>query len=263
MDKSWMTIKNRMSKEYRDGVNYFVDFAVTSSGSDDKIRCPCLKCMNVERHVSVVVVFHLIQNGIAPSYKTWVHNGEPIPANHQFVLNESCQPSGESAGDGVAANEHENPDDIERSVNDYYAAAIMNDEELDELPDNVETEKKRVDDGVLRHPVDGEPWKDFDRQYPEFARDARNVRLGLATDGFNPFGNMSNSYSLWPVILMPYNLPPWKCIKQHYSMMSLLIPRPIAPGGDIDVYLRPLLDELKELWEHGATTYDASAEQTF
>ncbi|XXG62332.1 hypothetical protein AAC387_Pa05g0709 [Persea americana] len=387
MDKSWMTIKNRMSKEYRDGVNYFVDFAVTSSGSDDKIRCPCLKCMNVERHVSVVVVFHLIQNGIAPSYKTWVHNGEPIPANHQFVLNESCQPSGESAGDGVAANEHENPDDIERSVNDYYAAAIMNDEELDELPDNVETEsvrnfdklmkdahqelypgvyftiellpiseqdvpsniyeakkflrdlglgyvpihackydcvlfwkenadlemcpvceepryklndgkgkkiphkilryfpltprlqrlfmssiactymrwhkEKRVDDGVLRHPVDGEPWKDFDRQYPEFARDARNVRLGLATDGFNPFGNMSNSYSLWPVILMPYNLPPWKCIKQHYSMMSLLIPRPIAPGGDIDVYLRPLLDELKELWEHGATTYDASAEQTF
>ncbi|KAJ8628706.1 hypothetical protein MRB53_022029 [Persea americana] len=129
-----------MSKEYRDGVNYFVEFAFTSSGSDDKIRCPCLKCMNVERHVSVVIVFHLIQNGIAPSYKTWVHHGEPIPVNHQFVSNESCQPSGESAGDGVAADEHENPDDIERLVNDYYAAAIMNDEELDELPDNVETE---------------------------------------------------------------------------------------------------------------------------
>ena len=140
MDNSWMTIKNKMSKEYQDGVNYFVDFAVTSSGSDDKIRCPCLKCMNVERHVSVVIVFHLIQNGIAPSYKTWMHHGEPIPANHQLVSNESCQPSGESAGDGVAADEHENPDDIERLVNDYYAAAIMNDEELDELPDNVETE---------------------------------------------------------------------------------------------------------------------------
>ncbi|KAI8572273.1 hypothetical protein RHMOL_Rhmol01G0185300 [Rhododendron molle] len=61
MDKSWMTIKNRLSKEYRDGVNSFVDFAVTNLGSDDQIRCLCLKCMNVERHFSIVVAFHLIQ----------------------------------------------------------------------------------------------------------------------------------------------------------------------------------------------------------
>jgi hypothetical protein len=26
----------------------------------------------------------------------------------------------------------------------------------------------------------------------EFADDPRNLRLGLATDGFNPFGSMSN-----------------------------------------------------------------------
>ncbi|XP_028098367.1 uncharacterized protein LOC114298062 [Camellia sinensis] len=45
---------------------------------------------------------------------------------------------------------------------------------------------KRVDDGVLRHPADGEAWKDFDRLHPTFSADPRNVRLGLATDGFNP-----------------------------------------------------------------------------
>jgi hypothetical protein len=33
----------------------------------------------------------------------------------------------------------------------------------------------------------------------KIAKDARNLRLGLATDGFNSFGNMSNSYSMWPV----------------------------------------------------------------
>lgn len=73
--------------------------------------------------------------------------------------------------------------------------------------------EKRVYDGDLRHLADGEEWKEFNQRYPAFAADPRNVRLGLATDGFNPFGNMSSSYSLWPVIVMPYDLPPWKCMK--------------------------------------------------
>ncbi|GJY22608.1 hypothetical protein Tco_0396266 [Tanacetum coccineum] len=33
--------------------------------------------------------------------------------------------------------------------------------------------------------------KDFDTKYPDFAVEPRNVRLGLAADGFNPFGNLS------------------------------------------------------------------------
>ena len=55
-------------------------------------------------------------------------------------------------------------------------------------------------DGILRHPADGEAWKAFDSRYPDFASDLRNVRLGLASDGFNPFGNMSTSHSTWPVM---------------------------------------------------------------
>ena len=89
------------------------------------------------------------------------------------------------------------------------------------------------------------------------------MRLGLVTDGFNPFGNMSNSYCIWPVIVMPYNLPPWKCMKQSFSMLSLFIPGPQALGRDIDVYMQPLIDELKELWEDGVLTYDASTELSF
>ena len=41
-------------------------------------------------------------------------------------------------------------------------------------------------------------------------------------------------------------------------MMSLLIPGPQAPGKDIDVYLRPFINELKELWSDGVETFDAS-----
>ncbi|XP_042972744.1 uncharacterized protein LOC122304538 [Carya illinoinensis] len=116
----------------------------------------------------------------------------------------------------------------------------------------------RVDDPTcMRHPSDSKAWKDFDNKHMGFSKDPRNVRLGLASDGFNPFNNMSRPYSIWPVLLVPYNLPPWACMKEPYTMLSLLIPGPKSPGNDIDVFLRPLLDELKELWEEGIRTYDA------
>ncbi|KAL5541510.1 hypothetical protein UlMin_009220 [Ulmus minor] len=56
----------------------------------------------------------------------------------------------------------------------------------------------------------------FDRKHPVFADDVRNVRLGLAADGFNPFNNMSISYNMWPIVLTTYNLPPWLCMKPEY-----------------------------------------------
>ncbi|XP_038684580.1 uncharacterized protein LOC119984621 [Tripterygium wilfordii] len=124
-------------------------------------------------------------------------------------------------------------------------------------------EKRVVEDTILRHPADSEAWKKFDKDHEWFAQDPRNVRFGLASDGFNPFGNMSTKYSIWPVVLMSYNLPPWKCMKEQFFMLSLLIPRPNSPGNDIDVYLRPLIDEMKELWENGVDTYDAVKEQYF
>ncbi|KAL5574711.1 hypothetical protein UlMin_016410 [Ulmus minor] len=95
---------------------------------------------------------------------------------------------------------------------------------------------KSTDDNVMRHPVDGRAWKDFDSKHTEFADDVRNVRLGLAADGFNPFNNMSISYSMWPVVLTTYNLPPWLCMKPEYLMLSLLIPGPQSPGKDMDVF---------------------------
>ncbi|KAM6552349.1 hypothetical protein CsatB_002157 [Cannabis sativa] len=119
------------------------------------------------------------------------------------------------------------------------------------------------ENGVMRHPVDSAAWKDFDSRHPDFARDPRNVRLGLAADGFNPFGNMSLSYSMWPVVLVNYNLPPWMCMKDNNFMLSLLIPGPKSPGKDMDVFLRPLVDELNALWTQGVETRDATTNSMF
>jgi hypothetical protein len=42
-------------------------------------------------------------------------------------------------------------------------------------------------------------------------------------------------------------------------MLSFIIPKPICITGEIfDIYLQPLVDELKLLWEVGVPTQDAS-----
>jgi hypothetical protein len=48
--------------------------------------------------------------------------------------------------------------------------------------------KQKPVENELNHPADGEAWKDFDKTHKDFATDARNIRLDIATDGFNPFG---------------------------------------------------------------------------
>ena len=99
-------------------------------------------------------------------------------------------------------------------------------------------ERDRVkEEGVLRHPADGSTWKNLDDRYPNFTVEPRNVRLGLASYGFNPFGEMSLSYSMWPVVPTAYNLPPWLCMKKEYLMLTLLIPGPIS-HEDSEMYAR-------------------------
>ena len=79
----------------------------------------------------------------------------------------------------------------------------------------------------------------------------------------NHFKTLSIFDSTWPVILVPYNLPPWMCTKQPNFIMLLLIPGPDAPRNNIDVYFEPLIEELKILWEIGVETFDASRKKNF
>ncbi|XP_047333830.1 uncharacterized protein LOC124937589 isoform X1 [Impatiens glandulifera] len=116
---------------------------------------------------------------------------------------------------------------------------------------------------IMCHPSDGEAWKRFDHHHPIFALEHRNVRLGLCSDGFAPFGQYGKAYSCWPVILTPYNLPPGMCMKSPYMFISLIIPGPKSPQRKIDIFLQPLIDELKMLWNVGVPTYDVSRGDTF
>jgi hypothetical protein len=100
----------------------------------------------------------------------------------------------------------------------------------------------------MSHPADSEAWEALNRFDPKFATDPRNVHLSLSTDGFQPHSETSSPYSCWPVFIMSYNLPPNKCLKQYFVFLALVIPDPKEPKKQMNVFLRLLMEEMKELW---------------
>lgn len=119
---------------------------------------------------------------------------------------------------------------------------------------------RRVTDGVLRHPADSQAWRTIDEKFPKFAEDPRNLRLGISADGVD-VNSGNRHHSVWPVLSVIYNLPPWLCMKRKFIMLSVLISG--YPGNDIDVFLEPLVDDLHTLFEDGVDTYDAFTKETF
>ena len=117
--------------------------------------------------------------------------------------------------------------------------------------------------GVLLHPSDGLAWKHFDQKYPKFAAEPQNVRLGLCADGFTPFSINGRSYSMWPIIVTPYNLPPDMYMNTPYMFLSCIILGPTNSKNRIDVCLQPLIYELKMLWDVGVDKFDVSCGKIF
>ncbi|KAL0534179.1 hypothetical protein IC582_028463 [Cucumis melo] len=99
--------------------------------------------------------------------------------------------------------------------------------------------------------------------WPKFSYEPKNLRVALSADGINPYSDMSSKYSCWPVVMVIYNLSPWLCMKRKFMMLSILIFSPKKPGDDIGIYLEPLIDDLKLLWESGVQCYDAYNEELF
>ena len=112
-------------------------------------------------------------------------------------------------------------------------------------------------EGEMNHPSDAAEWRYFQELHPWFAEEPCNVYFGLCTDGFNRFG-MSRNHSLWHVILTPYNLPPGMCMNTEYLFLTILNSGPNHPRASLDVFLQPLIEELKELWSTGVDAYDVS-----
>ncbi|XP_074377228.1 uncharacterized protein LOC141718744 [Apium graveolens] len=123
---------------------------------------------------------------------------------------------------------------------------------------------QRIHDGQMCHPADSPSWRNIDYRWPAFGSEPRNLRLALSADGINPHNNgLSNRYSCWPIVLVTYNLPPWLCMKRKFMMLTILVSGPHEPGNNLDVFLQPLVDDLKKFWEEGEPNVYDGLTKTF
>jgi hypothetical protein len=100
---------------------------------------------------------------------------------------------------------------------------------------------KQYNPDKMVHASDSEAWTHFDVIHHEKAKEAHNVRVVLAIDGFNPYGMTVAPYTCWP-ICYPHQSPPGVCFQRQNIFMSLIIPRHL--GNKMGVYMEPLIDEL-------------------
>ncbi|KAI5350142.1 hypothetical protein L3X38_003033 [Prunus dulcis] len=377
MDKSWMH-SDRRSKAYEFGVEAFLNFAVENLLTTTHIRCPCVKCVNLNLFGVGIIRDHVYFNGIDQSYKNWTFHGEPWEATtnasrnveeddghsrYSFVSEEIDMDDNDFGDFGSDPYEFANvigdgdqpvypgcrkytklsalvklynlkakhgmsdvcfteflilqgdllPEGNTIPTSMYEAkktlcALGLSYEKMHACPNDCILYRKEYEDstncptcgisrwkegkdsilkegvpakvvwyfppiprfkrifqshetaksltwhaarksidGQMSHPADSPSWKLLDDKWPEFGNEPRNLRLALSSDGFNPHSSLSSRYSCWPVILVTYNLPPWLCMKRKFMMLTLLISGPKQPRNDIDVYLEPLIDDLKSL----------------
>ena len=119
----------------------------------------------------------------------------------------------------------------------------------------------RYNPDKMVHPSDGESWTHFDWIHRDKVDEARNVRIALATDGFNPYGMVAASYSCWHVFVIPLNPPPGVLFQRQTIFMSLIIPEHL--GNKMSVYMEPLIDDLVKARKEGVWTYDRLTKTNF
>ncbi|KAL6347000.1 hypothetical protein AAG906_012251 [Vitis piasezkii] len=306
MNRDWMWLPNRLSRDYVEGVKSFIQVAKEHLRWDNKTRCPCRDCQNAGFNDLLIIElikmdFHGEEHESQPNGQNDIGvDTEIVDTTDDDILNEVVDALNDACG------HIDNDINLEESTThgkfDYllgeankelypgckkfsaltFLVKLMHikvlnrwsDKSFDMLlqvlvdafpersniPKTYYDTKKMLRDLGLGYdsihackydcalfwnenetldkcPVCDEPQYKFCN-----GKEPRNDRLGLATDGFNPFGSMSNSYSMWPIVLVPYNMAPWKYI---------------------DVYLRPLIEELKELWHEVVQTFDVSTGENF
>jgi hypothetical protein len=118
-------------------------------------------------------------------------------------------------------------------------------------------------DGKLWHLANQKEWKEFNDNHRDFAEEPRNVRFTLNINGMNPFAERSSKHSTCSVILTIYNLLPWLIRKRKYILLTILISIPTQPEVDMDVFLEPLMEGMKILWETAVQILDEYCKDSF
>lgn len=63
----------------------------------------------------------------------------------------------------------------------------------------------------------------------------------------------NTNYFFWLVVVINNSIPPWLPMKNEHLMLALVPGR--RQVKNMDVYLQPLINEFKQLWEEMYTMY--------
>ncbi|XP_010451681.1 PREDICTED: uncharacterized protein LOC109125055 [Camelina sativa] len=268
--REWMykrldEVTGNFTEEFSTGVEEFMAFANSqrlAQNNGGKFHCPCDKCKNGRR----------LPGGTSYVDPTFVSGNEEVGnvvgdryvdmVNDAFRYNISLEDNYHQDNyhqDGSYQNVEEPVLNHSKKFYDLLKRMYQSHKTAAAMRWHAEHQTK---EGEMNHPSDAAEWRYFQEQHPRFAEEPRNVYLGLCTDGFNPFG-MSRNHFLWPVILTPYNLPPGMCMNTEYLFLTILNSGPNHPRASLDIFLQPLIEELKELWSTGVDAYDVSLSQNF
>ena len=97
---------------------------------------------------------------------------------------------------------------------------------------------------------DGKIWEDF--QYingTPFLATPHNLALMLNIDWFRPYKH--TPYSVGAIYLVVTNLPRAERFRKENVILVGIIPGPSESPLHMNSYLKPMVDELNQLWEHG------------
>jgi hypothetical protein len=71
--------------------------------------------------------------------------------------------------------------------------------------------------------ADGSALNYIEEKWPIFKEEPCNVRLSLAANDVNSFGEIRYTYSVWPIFFINNNLPPWMSFKRKHTMLAMIV----------------------------------------
>ncbi|RVW23622.1 hypothetical protein CK203_095835 [Vitis vinifera] len=227
MDRSWMS-KDRRSKDYADGAESFIAFALQYS---TLLKCPCLQCGNMIFHTPQKIREHLLFYGIDQSYHTWYWHEDAAPSGPPTSRAEWHHTVEFNDVDSTIEMVQVAYDDPKKTLNtlgmEYEKIhACPNDcilyrNELKNATscptcgtsrwkldgtDLIWHAQEREFDGKMRHPSDFPSWKLVDHGWPDFASEPRNLRLVISVDGVECYDvHQQEVFTLRVVLLWTIN----------------------------------------------------------
>ncbi|EUC55299.1 transposase family Tnp2 protein, partial [Rhizoctonia solani AG-3 Rhs1AP] len=109
---------------------------------------------------------------------------------------------------------------------------------INDTMDDIFNSRRYLELRNLHVVIDGKPmpYKYFQEEH--------EVALGVTLDGACPFKRRTNT--CWPIVVINYNLPSEERVRTENMICVGVIPGPQCPA-DINSFLQPLIDELREL----------------